>query len=130
MNAFAQWSNYGAGWPGTNGIPAFTARSNPVVGKTIKIDLDDSAGVATSGWLVTGLSKASIQFHRSGTLLVNPTLFLPISIPAGGQTFTDQIPNDPSLYGVDAYLQALEFDSGASRGLSFSRGLDLFMGFD
>jgi FG-GAP repeat protein/VCBS repeat protein len=129
-NAWAEWSNYGAGWAGTNGIPAFTARSNPVVGTSLKLDLDNSLGATTPGELLIGLSKASIPSGKGGLLLVQALLFVPLSIPAGGLTLSGQIPNDPSLYGLDLYLQAIEADHGASKGLSFTRGLDLFFGFN
>jgi hypothetical protein len=40
------------------------------------------------------------------------------------------VPDVPSLYGIDLYLQALELDAGATKGISFTRGLDLFLGFN
>ncbi|MFN8547629.1 MAG: calcium-binding protein, partial [Candidatus Eisenbacteria bacterium] len=51
----ASWSNYGAGWPGTNGIPAFTASGNPVLCTTITIDLANSLGATTTAALFVGL---------------------------------------------------------------------------
>jgi hypothetical protein len=111
-------------------VPGFTARTNPVVGNSLKLDLDNSAGVSTAGLLVIGLSKANISTGKGGTLLVTPFLFLPLSLPAGGLTLSGQVPNDPALYGFELYLQALELDAGASKGLSFTRGLDLFFGFN
>jgi hypothetical protein len=128
--AVARWSNYGSGWPGTNGVPAFTARFNPAVGMPLDLDLADSSGASTTGLLVFGLSEASIPTGKGGTLLVTPFEYLPLSIPAGGLTLSGQVPNDPSLYGFELFLQALELDRGASKGLSFSQGLDLFFGFN
>jgi hypothetical protein len=40
------------------------------------------------------------------------------------------IPNDPALAAVNAYLQALELDAGASANMSFTEGLDLFFGYN
>ena len=128
ITAVASWNNYGNGWAGTNGVPGIAPRANPIVGKTLKIDLDNSAGVSTAGVLVLGLSKASIQTGKGGTLLVTPLLFISLSLPATGLTLSGQVPNDPSLYGVDLYMQAIEADAGASKGLSFTRGLDLTFG--
>jgi hypothetical protein len=128
--AVANWSNYGAGWAGTNGVPALTARSNPVVGRTLKVDLDNSAGVSTAGVLILGLAQVSIPTGKGGTLLVAPFLTVPLALPAGGLTLSGQIPDDPALYGFDLDLQALEADAGASKGISFTRGLDLNFGFD
>jgi FG-GAP repeat protein len=126
----ASWNNYDAGWPGTNGVPALYPLSNPVVAKPLTIFLDDSAGKFTSGLLVIGLAKESIKTGKGGTLLVNPLLFEALSIPVGGLLFSGSVPDDPSLYGLDLYMQALELDSGASKGISFTRGLDLFFGYD
>jgi hypothetical protein len=130
ITAVANWNNYGAGWAGTNGVPALTARTDPVVGKSLKVDLDDSAGVSTAGLLMLGFAEASIPTGKGGTLLVAPFLSIPLALPAGGLTFSGQVPNDPALYGFDLYLQALEADAGASKGISFTRGLDLFFGFN
>ena len=54
---------------------------------------------------------------------------LPLSLPAGGLTLSGTVPNDPALYGFHLYLQALELDAGASKGFSFTPGLDLLLGF-
>jgi hypothetical protein len=124
----ASWNNYGSGWSGTLGVPSFTPRSNPVVGKSLKIDLDNSLGATTSGILVLGLSQTSLTTGKGGKLLVDPLMFIPLSIPAGGLTISGAIPNDPALYGVDLDLQALEVDAGASKGVSFTQGLDLSFG--
>jgi FG-GAP repeat protein len=128
--AVARWNNYGFGWPGTHGVPGLTSQADPAVGKTLKLDLGNSAGAATTAMLMLGLSKASIPTGKGGTLLVSPLLFLPLSLPVGGLTLSGQVPNDPSLYGLDLYLQAIELDPGASKGLSFTTGLDLYFGYD
>jgi hypothetical protein len=128
--AVAQWDNYDAGWPGTNGVPAFTARSNPVVGKSLKLDLDNSRGASTAGLLFLGLASGSTQTGKGGTLLVDSFELIPLSVPATGLTLSGQVPDDPSLYGFELFLQVIEVDPGASKGLSFTRGLELFFGFN
>jgi hypothetical protein len=40
------------------------------------------------------------------------------------------VPPDPSLYFLDIYLQAIELDPFASKGLSFTPGLLLHCGYD
>src|SRR5262245_14568273 len=42
----ASWTNYGAGFPGTLGVPAFTARADPELGTTLTLDLGNSLGAA------------------------------------------------------------------------------------
>jgi hypothetical protein len=126
----AHWKNYGQGWPGTSGVPAFIPQKDPVVGKQLKIDLGNSSGVPTSSLLILGLSKASIPTGKGGTILVSPLLFIALPLPAGGLTLSGLVPDDQALYGLDLYLQVIELDAGASKGLSFTRGLDLYFGYD
>ncbi|HET6165176.1 MAG TPA: FG-GAP-like repeat-containing protein [Planctomycetota bacterium] len=129
LTVVASWQNYGAGWAGTNGVPSFTPRTDPVVGKSMKVDLANSAGVATPAVLFLGFGKQSLLTGKGGTLLVVPFLTLPLSVPSGGLVLSGAIPDDPALYGFHLYLQALEADAGASKGISFTRGLDLCFGY-
>jgi hypothetical protein len=128
--AVASWHNYGAGWPGTLGVPSFTAGSNPFIGQSINLTISNSSLAPTTGLLLVGVSQASNATGKGGTLLVDPLLFLTLSLPAGSLTLTGSVPDDPAIAGVDVYLQVLELDAGASNGLSFTQGLDLFFGFN
>src|SRR5262245_60264392 len=47
--------------------------------------------------------------------------------PPGGLSFQAELPGDPALCGVEVELQALELDPGATRGVSFTRGLKLYL---
>src|SRR5262249_29552237 len=66
----AQWSNYGAGLAGSNGVPALTAESDPVLGVPLTIDVGNSLGSATAALLVVGFTKASLHSSLGGDLLV------------------------------------------------------------
>jgi FG-GAP repeat protein len=127
--AVASWHNYDNGWSGTLGIPSFTASNAPAIGVPIDLTIANSAGVSTPGLLLVGVSQAYIPTGKGGTLVVDPLLYLPISLPVGSYTVSGWIPNGPWLCGVNVYLQALELDAGASNGLSFTQGLDLFIGY-
>jgi hypothetical protein len=124
----ASWSNYGAGYPGTNGVPAFTAQQNPAFGATVALDLANSSGVPTAGLLFVGFQRTSVHSGWGGDLLVVPALVVPISFSYGGDTFSGVIPNDWSLCGVTVDLQAIEGDAGATKGVSFTPGLELVLG--
>jgi hypothetical protein len=124
----ASWSNYGNGWPGSNGIPGFTSRSNPVLGTTITLDLGNSSSNPTVGLVFLGYQRTSIHSNWGGDLLVVPAITIPITLSYGGDTFTGRIWNDPSLCGSAIDLQAVEADSGASKGVSFTAGLELVLG--
>lgn len=124
----AIWLNYGDGVPGTSGVPAFTAQADPVLGSTLSLDLENSNGSATVGLLFVGLARAELPTSWGGELLVAPTITSWLSLPAGSTTISGSIPNDSSLCQVAVDLQALEVDSGAARGVSFTRGLELILG--
>jgi len=47
-----------------------------------------------------------------------------------GLTLTATIPNDPGLLGVPFFMQAIENDAGASKGVSFTAGLEIDFGID
>src|SRR5262249_11013348 len=90
----ALWVNYGNGGSGTNGVPSFTAQSDPVIGSTLSLDLDNSYGGATYGLLFVGLMRAEIHTSWGGDLLVVPLLSIGLALPSGVTTISGQIPND------------------------------------
>jgi hypothetical protein len=124
----ASWNNYGAGFPGTHGIPSLTASANPVLGTQISIDIGNSLGLSTPGLLMIGASQASVPTNRGGTLLVAFDLLVPLSIDAGGSSLTGSVPSSPDLCGISAFLQTIEIDAGAAFGWSFTPGLELAFG--
>lgn len=126
--AFSQ--SYGSGWPGTIGIPTLTLSDDPALGATISIDLGNSLGTTTPGLLVVGIASASIPLTSGATLLVDPLLFVPLTIPPGGASLTGSIPVDPTLCFTRLFVQGVEFDPGAAGLLSFTSGLELSIGFD
>jgi Tol biopolymer transport system component len=124
----ATWSNYGAGFAGTNGVPSFTSRQDPVLGTTITLDLANSLGSATVGLEVVGFQRTVIHSSWGGDLLVVPAFVTPITLASGGATFTGALPEDATLCGVVLDLQAIEADPGAVHGVSFTAGLELTLG--
>jgi hypothetical protein len=124
----ASWTNYGSGWPGTNGIPAFTSSANPVLCQVIHLSLENSSPALTPAVVFMGWNEASLKTDWDGTLLVLPILATPILLPPQGMVFTIHVPCDGSFCGLPAYLQVLEIDSGASKGVSFTPGLKLLLG--
>ena len=124
----ASWSNYGSGFPGTNGVPAFTAQQNPVLGSTVTLDLANSYANPTIGLVFVGNQRALIPSVWGGDLLVDPTFVVPVTFSYGFDSFTVSIPDDRSLCGFVYDLQAIEADPGAARGVSFTQGLELVLG--
>ena len=128
LTGSASWSNYGTGFPGTNGVPAFTSRAAPVLGTTLTLDLANSRGASTSGLLFIGLQRASIHSNWGGDLLLLPFLTDVVPLSSSGISFTGNIPNDPALTGFAIDLQSIEDDPGAAKGVSFTQGLELVLG--
>jgi hypothetical protein len=122
--------SYGDGWPGAFGVPQLTADHAPAIGSPITIIADNSALLQSiPGWLVIGFTRASIPTGLGGTLLVIPALVLPVTLPALVPLHLEgSIPDDPALVGSSVMLQLLEADPGASRGVSFTPGLELVIG--
>ena len=124
----ASWSNYGAGFPGSKGVPSFTAQSNPVLGATLTLDLANSYGNPTVGLLLIGFQSTIIPTNRGGDMLVVPSLVVPTTFSYGGNSYTGSIPDDFGLCDLIVDLQAIESDPGAAMGVSFTPGLELVLG--
>jgi Tol biopolymer transport system component len=124
----ATWNNYGSGWPGTYGVPAFTSSTSPHFGADLFVQADNSSGVATTGMLFLGFQRANVTTNKGGDLLVVPALVAPVAIPTTGFKVYGTIPDDDNYCGVVCDLQILELDPGASRGVSFTPGLELVIG--
>jgi hypothetical protein len=124
----ASWTSYGDGFPGTNGVPSLTASANPVFGATIDLEATNSSGQDTVGYVFVGIAAADAPTALGGTLLVDQSYVEIAAVPASGWVESDLIPQDLSLYGVHAFVQIVEADRGASKGWSFSSGLDLTLG--
>jgi hypothetical protein len=124
----ATWRNYGAGWPGTLGVPTLTPSADPVLGTTVDLQLANSAGIDTLAVFFAGFTSAQLPTSWGGELLVVPDLVVPWSLPAAGLSLPVDVPDDLSLCGVSAFVQALELDDGASEGISISVGLELVLG--
>jgi Tol biopolymer transport system component len=124
----ASWNNYGAGYPGTLGVPTLTSSADPVFGTSISIDASNSSGIWSEGVVVLGLSSSSIPTSAGGELLVDPFLYLLLPLLPGGGSIDAIVPRDMELCGLSVYMQVLELDAGAAHGISFTPGLQLAFG--
>jgi Tol biopolymer transport system component len=119
---------YGSGWPGTKGVPSIGAAVDPEFGATVALNIGNSWGRWTVGFLFLGFAKDSIVTSKGGTILVDPFQLLPIAIGPGGATMSGDVPLDPTLCGLEVDLQAIEQDPGAAGGIAFTAGLELIVG--
>ncbi|MEW6741477.1 MAG: hypothetical protein AB1486_01860 [Planctomycetota bacterium] len=124
----AAWWNYGSGWPGTHGVPCLVANNDPALCFPLSLTICNSFGLPTTAFLFLGLSPADIPTPWDGRLLVRPDWVRRLYLPAGGASLPGDLPCDPAFCGLHVYLQVLELDPGASRGVSFTPGLELVFG--
>jgi len=120
--------HYGSGWAGTSGVPLLTARVEPVPCAKVAVSLDNSLGAQTPALLIVGDSAARLVTAFEGTLLVTPLVAFLIDLPAGGISLLGTIPCDGLACGTVLFVQACEIDPGASKGVSFTPGLQLVIG--
>jgi FG-GAP repeat len=124
----ATWNNYGDGWPGTLGVPTFTLSDDPVLCETIDLQVENSRGIKLLAAMFMGLAPAQFPTAWDGKLLVVPLFIMPLTLPAGVVSFPVALPCDTLLCGLTVYLQALELDDGATKGVSFTQGMKLVLG--
>ena len=124
----ATWTNYGAGFPGTNGVPSFTSQADPVLGTTVTFDLANSYGNGTVGLVLVGYQETLVPTNKGGDLLVVPAFTLLVTLAPGGISIDCDFPSDESLCGLEVFAQTLELDPGAAKGMSFTAGLKLVLG--
>ena len=124
----ANWSNYGAGYPGTLGVPDFVATAGPTVGQPLTLLLENSSGYTVPMLLFASTETAIFDTKAGGSLLTEPTIVVASGVPAGGLQVNWNVPNTPALIGVTLHVQAVQVDTGAAFGFAFSPGLTLTFG--
>jgi Tol biopolymer transport system component len=124
----ATTTTYGSGYAGSNGIPTLTENGAAAVGGTFSLEITDSSGAWTVGFLLVGTAQASTPSGRGGTILVAAPTILPFVVPPTGASLLETVPFDPAYVGTVFDLQVVEADPGAQYGLSFTAGLELKTG--
>jgi len=124
----AAWTTYGAGFPGRYGEPTLALDDVPRRGTTVDLGISDSSGLYTVGVVFAGFASASLPTSLGGTLLLVPSFTQPVGLSPWGITLPLSIPTGGDLPGLHVYLQALELDSWAVKGVSFTAGIDLTIG--
>lgn len=124
----AGWQDYGAGLPGSLGVPPLTAGADPILGSVLPLDLGNSSLGTTSAALAIGLTEAAWPTPWGGTLHLVPVITLPMTLPAGGATLPIAVPAGPFLCGSVLLAQSFVVDVGAPAGIAESSGLRLRVG--
>ena len=125
----ATWSNYGAALPGTIGVPLLTIDEDPVLCTSNTIRVSNSSGQSAVGMLFVGGASANLPTGYAGSLLVAPPwLTISLLIPPVGAALPFTMPCDAALSGNQFFMQALQNDPGAAKGVSFTQGMVLELG--
>ena len=130
----AAFASYGTGYSGTNGTPGLTPLAPPLSGSMFGIFLDDSWVQPTTAVVLVDVLPANLVFAGvGGTFLVDPfsptVAFLDFILPLGGLVIPVSIPDLGSLCGMNFFLQAVEYDTGAVLApYSFTPGLMVTIG--
>jgi uncharacterized sulfatase len=125
---FGQGSRtFGNGLAGSLGIPQLDALSGPVPGESFPLRIGNSSGLPTLALHVTGIRQVSWPL-LGGELLVDPLVMRPFALGPTGSTLHVVIPDYYFNYGARAFMQSLQLDPAAPQGVSFSPGLQLFIG--
>ena len=124
----ASWSNYGDGWPGTLGVPTISLDADPVVGTFRTVLIGTSSTVDEIGIVLLGHASGSFPTTKDGTLLVDAIAGILLDISPGGASWTTEIPFDQQVVGLPVYVQWIQTDLGASKGVSFSDGIEAILG--
>jgi len=123
------WNNYGAGWPGTLGVPGIVLSNAPVIGGDITLTIDNSSNMPTVGWLIAGYAMDAASTPRDGTLLVAPPFNVSLYALPVGQLNIDGNVTAHHLCGFELFLQFVQRDPGASKGISFTPGVHAILGY-
>jgi FG-GAP repeat len=122
------WGNWGVGFPGTTSTPSLTASGNMAICQQSMVHLTNSHGAASLPALFfIGNSMIDLQTGYGGKLLLVPAVVVPVTVPASGLNLPFEV-CDTLLVNQQFRLQAVEFDPGAAKGVSFSQGMWITLG--
>ena len=116
--ALASAQPYGKGKAGTSGVPALISPAPPVLGQTALLSITDGLPGAGPVVFAAGSQSAELPFDE-GTLLVIPSsvVVLPALGPDGTASLALALPEDPSLCGLEVFVQGAFIDPGAAGAL-------------
>jgi Tol biopolymer transport system component len=122
-------SGYGSGLAGTFGVPSFDLAAPPVLNQPFDVALGNSLGKWTLALFLIGTQSQDLPSGLGGDLLVVPQWTQLFVVGPAGFDLTGTIPPEEQLTTLSFFLQALELDAGAPKGVSFTAGLELDVGF-
>jgi hypothetical protein len=125
----AAFANYGSGALGTLGVPGLSLNALPRLGTTFGLVMGNSAGRTTPACLLFGDAPTFDPTRLGFDLLVDhPLRMVPLMLGSGDTLLPMTLSNSITHCGRRYYLQLVQLDPGASRGVSASAGLEVVLG--
>ncbi|MCB9882114.1 MAG: endonuclease [Planctomycetes bacterium] len=124
----ADWSTYGSGLAGTNGVPGASLTAMPRLGSSPGYFVSNSLGTSTVGAFVLGLSSNLIPLF-GGFMYENPDVVAPLALGPAGSTVPLSIPGDANLLCARIWLQSVLVDPGAVQGFAITPALRVDLGY-
>lgn len=125
------YTNYGAGKPGTQGVPLLRGLGFPNTSNPISLQVSGGLPGAGGVWLI-GARRAALPIPPLGSLLVDPLITVPFvlktGVDSGSFALDYTVPNDPAWKGARVACQAFLIDAGASGGVSHTAGVEAVFG--
>ncbi len=106
-------TSYGAGKPGTAGVPVLSSTNLPKIGTTADLTVSNGLAGASPVLLLAGFAPAGLPFD-GGTLLVTPAFVVALPPLGAGGSLVLPVPITPWADGVHVYYQVMFFDPGAA----------------
>jgi hypothetical protein len=129
ITRLAESNEFGRGYPGSSKqVPSLTTTQAPTLGGAMTLQLGNSSGQPSGALLLTAFERRLLSTPFGGRLLVQPIILDGVALPANGASIQTTLPNNSSLIGLRLLYQAVQIDSGARFGFSFSPGLELVLG--
>ncbi len=119
----ANWTNLGAGFPGTGGVPSLTLSSKPVLGSDCAMVLATMGPNPAFAIGLVGTLTGATPTVYGGLLYVAPVFSIATFAMPQGTTIPFSIPNDIDLCNGIVTVQFLLADTGAAHGVAFTKAL-------
>jgi hypothetical protein len=129
----ASWTSFGSGAPGTLGVPTIALSDDPVVGRTITLDIGNTSGTPSFACGSIAVKTAFIPVTPGFVILVDihdprSVMFeFPLNVTGGSLSLP--IPFDGAWCGAVFYMQAGVYDAGVFGGFSLTPALQANVGY-
>lgn len=120
--------SYGRAYPPGGPNPLLSLDQAPALGTNRVLQLTSSTGAPGTALLLLGTERARTPTLFGGRVLVHDPMMVPFPVGVPGSILPLALPPVPALNGFRVCLQLVQADPQARFFISFSSGLELFLG--